>query len=219
MQSATPRRCGLASKEFCGRGLHDALSWIQIAPGSVRRALWERQRSGPSNSTSRDGHASARQPTRAFAAVRHNRHACTRRGVAIRYERVSGDDIALSSNGKISCRERGDAVVRASIADIKSLIDGDGQIVEELRGSARMSNTSVATLRRGLLTRHKVGASRLTISIGARSGRHVASPDFGRKCVGEVDVSRRLGITCRHTRRGLWLLSRRSRCVHSVGPR
>jgi hypothetical protein len=41
---------------------------------------------------------------------------------AIRYEQVSGDRIALSSGGAVSCYERGDAVVRASVDDVTSLV-------------------------------------------------------------------------------------------------
>lgn len=40
----------------------------------------------------------------------------------IRYEHVSGDRIALSQSGAVSCYERGNAVVRASVDDVTSLV-------------------------------------------------------------------------------------------------
>ncbi|HTE45240.1 MAG TPA: hypothetical protein VK636_08375 [Gemmatimonadaceae bacterium] len=125
-------------------------------------------------------------------------HGHTVTNAGIRYERVSGDRIDILQTGAVSCRTRGDAVVRASLNDLASLatvhcrpvtgirtmawhdflpgdqpqslrvdiVDADGSIVKELRGSVRVSDTSVATLHRGLLTPRDVGSSRLTIAVG-----------------------------------------------------
>jgi hypothetical protein len=42
--------------------------------------------------------------------------------VGIRYERVSGDHIDVSRSGAVACHERDDAVVRASLNDLSSLV-------------------------------------------------------------------------------------------------
>ena len=47
-----------------------------------------------------------------------------------------------------------------------AVVDGNGRVVKELRGSVRVMDTTVATLHRGFLTPHKAGLSRLTIAIG-----------------------------------------------------
>lgn len=45
-------------------------------------------------------------------------------------------------------------------------IGADGKVATELRGSMRVANSKVATMDRGILTPHGIGASGLTISIG-----------------------------------------------------
>jgi hypothetical protein len=51
----------------------------------------------------------------------------------IRYERLDGDDIVVSQNGAISCRDRGDAVIRASLNDISSRITVHCRPVTQIR--------------------------------------------------------------------------------------
>ena len=125
-------------------------------------------------------------------------HGHTVTKAVIRYERVSGDQIDILQSGAVSCYTRGDAVVRASLDDLASLVTvhcrpvtgihttarydflpgdppqvlrvetlgTDGKVVKDLRGSVRVMDTSVATLRRSLLTPRANGSTRLTISVG-----------------------------------------------------
>jgi hypothetical protein len=125
-------------------------------------------------------------------------HGHTVTNAIIRYAQVSGDQIDIAQTGAVSCLNRGDAVVRASLNDLAALVTVhcrpvtgihtsgrydflpgdppqllrveaigiDGKVVKDLRGSVRVLDTSVATLRRGLLTPHATGSSRLIISIG-----------------------------------------------------
>ena len=120
---------------------------------------------------------------------------------SVRFAADAGSTMTISPNGAITCHERGDATVRASLGTISTAIGvrclpveyiasgswvtmivgerprdlpfkavgTDGEVVTELRGSAVISDSSVATMVGARVVPRAVGATSVKVVIGDES--------------------------------------------------
>jgi hypothetical protein len=119
----------------------------------------------------------------------------------VRYRWVSGAPIAISPEGVVSCAERGNAIVSASLGAITTKVDlrcrpvtevrasswvdlmmgdaprdlpfvaigVDGLPVMQLRGEARVIDSSVATLKGTTITPRAIGQTAVVVDVGDRN--------------------------------------------------